>query len=255
MTLVSSLLQTYTNLEQERTVTLYKILASLAVSDVSSSAKNKSRYQLLHESINKIKITAKSSWEKGCINGERKCVRNCSMSHSLSHDVNIFTLSVSEGVRTINYDWIERRFKVGKTSTKTIISFIEGLTLEVEKFYEAWSKVLRSNVTITDDKIIMNAWKDILSASNSKMGAYRQFSVSLLKDISTSFNVLLNQIRSTKVTMDNNEKNSLKKLAAKEAEVNKCEAALQRARKEDQAAAQAYEKMTQTHKGKECKAL
>ena len=171
---------------------------------------------------------------------------------TLSYDV-ISTLSVSEGVRTINYDWIERRFKGGKTSTKTIISFIEGLTLEVEKFYEAWSKVLRSNVTITDDKIIMNAWKDILSASNLKMGAYRQFSVSLLKDISTSFNVLLNQIRSTKVTMDNNEKNSLKKLAAKEAEVNKCEAALQKARKEDQAAAQAYEKMTQTHKGKNVK--
>ena len=52
----------------------------------------------------------------------------------------------------------------------------------------------------------------------------------------------------SKVTMDNNEKNSVKKLNNAEQNLSKAESNLNKARKDDQAATKEYEKLTSTHK-------
>ena len=80
------------------------------------------------------------------------------------------------------------------------------------------------------------------------MNQYKNFSVILLKDILSSFNVLLNKMRSTKNHLDGIEKESLKKLAISENNVFKAEQGLTKAKRDDSNATKEYEKATTSHK-------
>jgi hypothetical protein len=103
--LAVSLTDGFYTLDLNRIGHLADILKTITQAELNVSTKNKTRVQALIESLSKIKFSSKNSWDRGSVAG-----------------------------KGVNFEWVEKRFKTGKACCKVVITYLELLIAEVERY-------------------------------------------------------------------------------------------------------------------------